>query len=159
MISSYHKRAEKKIDKEEGNDICRGSGSRSRRGGIGMNGEFITIRRRTLTEKEIIGLELPKEEYDRLISQYSISREVQRYEKKESTPHQNEVPKSRNMVDKDGFERAVMVFRVWLDLMEKALLENESFRIEVIYNAELLKTDFQIYVPANDEKGGISQES
>ena len=52
-----------------------------------------------------------------------------------------------------------MVFRVWLDLMEKALLENESFRIEVIYNAELLKTDFQIYVPANDEKDGISQES
>ena len=36
MISSYHKRAEKKIDKEEGNDICRGSGSRSRRGGIRM---------------------------------------------------------------------------------------------------------------------------
>ena len=47
-----------------------------------MNGEFITIRRRTLTEKEIIGLELPKEEYDRLVSQYGISKEVQRYKKK-----------------------------------------------------------------------------
>ena len=124
-----------------------------------MNGEFITIRRRTLTEKEIIGLELPKEEYDRLVSQDGISKEVQRYEQKEPAPHPGEVPKSRNMVDKDGFERAVMVFRVWLDLMEKALLEDESFRIEVIYNAELLKTDFQIYIPANNEKGDTSQES
>ena len=124
-----------------------------------MGSEFITIRKRTLTEKEIIGLELPKEEYDRLISQYGISREVQRYEQKEPVPYPGEVLKSRNMVDKDGFERAVMVFRTWLELLERALRENKSFRTEIIYNAELLKTDFQIYAPANNEKDGTSQES
>lgn len=124
-----------------------------------MGSEFITIRKRTLTEKEIIGLELPKEEYDRLISQYGISREVQRYEQKEPVPYPGEVLKSRNMVDKDGFERAVIVFRTWLELLERALRENKSFRTEIIYNAELLKTDFQIYAPANSEKDGTSQES
>lgn len=59
-----------------------------------------------------------------------------------------------NSVNTEGFEKIVVGLKHWIEMTLRAIQEHKSFRIEIKYNAEAAKTDFCIYTPTKDEKGG-----
>lgn len=63
-----------------------------------------------------------------------------------------------NRANAEGFEKAVIMLKHWAEMVEKAMRENDSFRIEVNYNAEATKTTFAIYTPTTAGKDGSRQE-
>ena len=63
-----------------------------------------------------------------------------------------------NRANAEGFEKAVIMLKHWAEMIERAMRENDSFRIEVNYNAEAAKATFAIYTPTTTGKDGSRQE-
>lgn len=63
-----------------------------------------------------------------------------------------------NRVNADGFEKMIALLECWGRIALKALLRNESVRIEINYNADEKKTDFAIYTPKADVSDGTQTE-
>lgn len=63
-----------------------------------------------------------------------------------------------NRVNTDGFEKAVVFLKYWAEMVQRVMLNEKNFRIEINYNAEAKKTDFAIYTPIKDVSSGTTQE-
>lgn len=115
------------------------------------------IKRRSQTGEVEETLEMTQEEFDQIISQYSAGYRTfkknipyfHRIAAAQATARTGEELKMENInsVDKEGFEKAVCLMMVWSEMIFSELLKEEDFRIEIIYNAEAMKTNLFLYTP------------
>ena len=63
-----------------------------------------------------------------------------------------------NRVDTEGFEKGIVLFNGWLGIIQEAMFEHKSLRIEIIYNAEAEKAEMYVYTSKHDETDN-AQES
>ena len=52
-----------------------------------------------------------------------------------------------NMVNTEGFEKAVVILKYWAEMTMREMFKKRNFRIEINYNAEAKKATFAIYTP------------
>jgi hypothetical protein len=63
-----------------------------------------------------------------------------------------------NLVNTDGFEKAVVLLKCWAEMTMREMCKEKNFRIEINYNAEAKKTTFAIYTPTAKEQSDSQQE-
>ena len=63
-----------------------------------------------------------------------------------------------NLVNTEGFEKAVVLLKYWAEMTMREMLKEKNFRIEINYNAEAKKTTFAIYTPTAKEQSDSQQE-
>jgi hypothetical protein len=63
-----------------------------------------------------------------------------------------------NLVNTEGFEKAVVLLKCWAEMTMREMLKEKNFRIEINYNAEAKKTTFAIYTPTAKEQSDSQQE-
>lgn len=117
------------------------------------NDMAVTLKCRTYDFVEETDLKITAEEYEKLLAKHGANFKTQRVYKTSLT---TEMPDEKlcidNRVDTDGFIKAVVVFKKWLELLEKSIFENKKFRAEIIFDSEGMKTDFNIYTNDNSKE-------
>ena len=73
-------------------------------------------------------------------------------------PDEERKAENFNLVNTDGFEKAVVLLKCWAEMTMREMCKEKNFRIEINYNAEAKKTTFAIYKPTEKEKSHIEQE-
>lgn len=63
-----------------------------------------------------------------------------------------------NMVNTEGFEKAVVILKYWAEMTMREMFKKRNFRIEINYNAEAQKTTFAIYTPTKCNEENNKQE-
>lgn len=106
----------------------------------------VTLKCRTYDFVEETSLKITAEEYEKLLAKHGTGFKTQRvYKTSLTTKMPDEELFYYNRVDTDGFIKAVVTFKKWLELLEKSIFENKKFRAEIIFDSEGMKTDFNIY--------------
>ena len=106
----------------------------------------VTLKCRTYDFVEETSLKITAEEYEKLLAKHGTNFKTQRvYKTSLTTEMPDEKLDEYNRVDTDGFIKAVVVFKKWLELLEKSIFENKKFRAEIIFDSEGMKTDFNFY--------------
>lgn len=106
----------------------------------------VTLKCRTYDFVEETNLKITAEEYEKLLAKHGTGFKTQRVHKTSViTKMPGEELSYYNRVDTDGFIKAVVTFKNWLEFLEKSICENKKFRAEIIFDSEGMKTDFNIY--------------
>lgn len=63
-----------------------------------------------------------------------------------------------NLVNTDGFEKAVVLLKQWAEMTMREMCKEKNFRIEINYNAEAQKATFAIYTPTKCNEENNKQE-
>ena len=110
-------------------------------------------------------LTMTQEQFDQIVSMYGTGKRTEQkliryneaFARAQAAVFPNEELKSENFnrVNTDGFEKAVVLLKHWVEMTMCELSRKRNFRIEVTYNAEERKTDFAIYTPIEDGKVDI----
>lgn len=64
-----------------------------------------------------------------------------------------------NRVNTDGFVKSVVLLKHWAEMVERVMLKEKNFRIEINYNAEAQKATFAIYTPMEHEENSKPEYS
>lgn len=113
----------------------------------------VTLKCRTYDFVEETSLKITAEEYEKLLAKHGTGFKTQRVNKTSViTKMPDEELSYYNRVDTDGFIKAVVTFKNWLELLEKSIFENKKFRAEIIFDSEGMKTDFNIYTNDNSKE-------
>lgn len=98
-------------------------------------------------------LDLPQEEFEKLVKQYSGGfHSEQKYipftlEDAERLAMGGEKLVGKGSVRTEGFEKSVVFLMSMMERIWQVAQENKSFRMELFYNAETLKTDYCFFAP------------
>ena len=113
----------------------------------------VTLKCRTYDFVEETNLKITAEEYEKLLAKHGTGFKTQRVNKTSViTTMPDEELYYYNRVDTDGFIKAVVTFKNWLEFLEKSICENKKFRAEIIFDSEGMKTDFNIYTNCNGKE-------
>lgn len=111
--------------------------------------ESIVIKRRTDEGEIQARLDMPKEEFEKIISQYATWKRERKYipskERISEIQEINGEPEVFSNVDTEGFEKAIILMYEWSGMILDQMKKGKSFRSEIIYDAETLKTILGIY--------------
>lgn len=110
-------------------------------------------------------LDLPQEEFKNLVKQYSNGfHSEQKYipftlEDAGRLARNGEKLVGKGSVRTEGFEKSVVFLMSLMERIWQAAQENKSFRMELFYNAETLKTDYCFFAPIDKSvSDGICSE-
>ena len=100
-------------------------------------------------------IDMSQQEYEKLINQYSTGfHSEQKYipftqKDAEKLARDNEMLIGAGGVRTEGFEKAVVFLMTLMERIFQVTQKNKSFRMELFYNAETLKTNYCFFVPTD----------
>lgn len=100
-------------------------------------------------------LNLPQEEFEKLVKQYSGGfHSEQKYvlftqEEAEKRAEVGEGLVGKGSVRTEGFDKSVAFLMSLMEQIWQVSQQHKSFRMELFYNAETLKTNYCFYAPTN----------
>lgn len=104
-------------------------------------------------QEEFTSLNLTPEQYSEIISKYGNgNKTVYKYKENILSVGKDETVTCEGFVKNEGFVKAVVLFKSWLDAIEKAIFKKENFRAEIVHDTEGLNTYFCIYTKSNEQK-------
>lgn len=111
--------------------------------------ESIVIKRRTDKGEMQASLDMPQEEFEKIISKYATWKKTRKHipskERISEVQQINGKLEVFSSVDTEGFEKAIVLMHEWLGIILEQMEKGKSFRSEIIYDAETLKTILGIY--------------
>lgn len=127
---------------------------------------YTTIQRLTSEKMVTDVLDIPQQEFEKLVKQYSHgAHSEQNYipftlEEAQGLAKSGEELAAKGGIRTEGFEKAVAFFMTLTEQIWELTQEHKSFRMELFYNVETLKTNYCFFIPAdNSAPAGAKPES